>query len=71
METLTLNGRVAANLRGELARRQIKQEDFANKVGMSRPALTAILNDNVNITLARLEVLANALDMEPSKLLND
>lgn len=71
METLQLNSRAAANLRAELARRQIKQEEFAQSIGMSRPTLTAILNGQTNITLSRLEVIAAALDLEPSKLLND
>lgn len=71
METLELNSRTAANIRAELARKQIKQEQFAELVGMSRPRLTMLLNGQTNITLSRLEVIAAALEVEPSKLLND
>lgn len=69
--TDTLNGRAAANIRAELARRRITQEEFAERIGMGRTAVTAMLAGQTAITLPKLERIADALDVEPSKLLND
>jgi len=69
--TDTLNGRAAANIRGELARRRITHEMFAQQIPMSRPALTQMLGGRSGITLDKLERIASLLDVEPSKLLSD
>lgn len=71
MQTLTLTSRVAANIRGQLARRDMTHEEFAERLGLTRNAVTAMLSGRHNITLSRLEVIANLLELEPSKLLND
>lgn len=67
----TLNGRVAANLRAQLAARQMRHEDLAVKAGLSRGAVTAMLSGGSNITLRKLELMADALEIEPAKLLDD
>jgi len=69
--TDTLNGRTAANIRAELARRRITQEEFAERIGMGRTSVTAMLLGQTAITLPKLERIAAVLEVEPSKLLND
>lgn len=69
--TDTLNGRTAANIRAELARRRITQEEFAEQLGMGRTSVTAMLSGQTAITLPKLERIAAVLEVEPSKLLND
>ena len=67
----TLSGRVAANLRAELARRGLTQEAFADQAGVHRTTMTRMLSGSTSIDLDRLDQLARLLDVEPSKLLND
>lgn len=69
--TDTLNSRTAANIRAELARRRITQEEFAERIGMGRTSVTAMLLGQTAITLPKLERIADVLEVEPSKLLND
>lgn len=69
--TDSLNSRTAANIRAELARRRITQEEFAERIGMGRTSVTAMLLGQTAITLPKLERIAAVLDVEPSKLLND
>lgn len=69
--TDTLNGRAAANIRARLGALRMTHEQLAEAAGMSRGAVTAIVNEQTKITLDRLELIATALDVEPSKLLND
>lgn len=71
MQTLTLTSRVAANIRGELAKRDVTHEEFAADLGLTRNAVSAMLSGRHNITLSRLEVIADLLKIEPSKLLDD
>lgn len=71
MQTLTLTSRTAANIRGELAKRGVTHDQLAEHLGLARNAVTAMLSGQVNITLARLETVADFLQLEPSKLLND
>lgn len=65
----TLNGRAAANLRALLAARRMTHEDLAVRAGLSRGVVTAMLSQGSNITLRKLELMADALEVEPSKLL--
>lgn len=67
----TLSGRVAANLRGELARRNLTHEEFAAKVGISRQAITNRVLGRTPISLDELATYAALLEIEPAKLLND
>lgn len=67
----TLNSRAASNLRGEIARRNMTQEEFADKARISRNTLGNILNGRTVIDLDRLQVFAGLLEIEPSKLLDD
>ena len=67
----TLSGRVAANLRAELARRGLTQETFADQAGVHRTTMTRMLNGATSLDLERLEQLARILEIEPAKLLAD
>jgi transcriptional regulator with XRE-family HTH domain len=69
--TDTLNGRVAANLRAELTRRSLTQEQFAEQARIGRTTMQALLAGRVGISLDRLDLFARLLSVEPSKLLND
>jgi transcriptional regulator with XRE-family HTH domain len=68
--TETLSGRAAANLRGEIARRNFTQEEFADKAGISRNTLGNLLAGRTVIDLDRLETFARLLEIEPAKLIN-
>lgn len=69
--TDTLNGRVAANIRAEIAKRRLRQDDVATALDWPRSVLSELLNERTQITLTKLEKIAAVLDVEPSKLLND
>lgn len=69
--TDTLSGRAAANLRGEIARRNMTQEEFAERAEISRNTLGNLLAGRTVIDLDRLERFAAVLGIEPAKLLND
>lgn len=69
--TDTLNGRAATNLRAEIVRKGMTQEEFAEKANFTRATLGNILAGRTAIDLPRLELFAKLLEIEPSKLLND
>lgn len=69
--TDTLNGRVAANIRAELARRSLTQDAFAEQAKLGRTTMQALLAGRVGISLDRLDLFARLLGVEPAKLLND
>jgi transcriptional regulator with XRE-family HTH domain len=69
--TDTLSGRAATNLKAEIIRRGMTQEEFAEKAGISRITMSRILNGHTDMDLTRLEKFAAVLGVEPSKLLND
>lgn len=69
--TDTLNGRAAANLKAEIVRRGMTQEEFAEKANFTRQTLGNILTGKTALDLPRLELFASLLGIEPSKLLND
>lgn len=69
--TDTLNGRAAANIRAQLGARRMTHAELAERAGMSRAVVTALLNETTKMTLVSLELIAGALDIEPAKLLND
>lgn len=67
----TLNDRVATNIRAELTRRKLTQEEFAAKAKIGRTTMQALLAGRVGITINRLALFASILEVEPAKLLND
>jgi transcriptional regulator with XRE-family HTH domain len=69
--TDTLNSRAAANLRAEIARKNITQEEIADRAGLSRQTVSNLLTGRTVIDLGRLELLAGILEVEPARLLTD
>lgn len=67
----TLNDRVATNIRAELTRRKLTQEEFAEKAKLGRTTMQALLAGRVGISIDRLALFAAILEVEPAKLLND
>jgi hypothetical protein len=61
----------AANIRAELARRQMAHQDAADTLGMPRTAVTNRLSGHVSITLEELENFGLLFDMDPRQLLVD
>ena len=68
--TDTLNGRTAANIRALLGARRITHAQLAERAGLSRQSVTAILNESTKITLVTLECVADALDVDPAALIH-
>lgn len=69
--TNSLNSRAAANLRAEIVRKGLTQEQFAEKANFTRATLGNILAGRTAIDLPRLELFADLLEIEPAKLIND
>lgn len=67
--TDTLNGRAAANIRGEIGRRQLRQEDLAARLNWPRSVLSNVVNERTRLTLEKLEQIAGALNVDPVALL--
>ena len=68
MDIRALVGRNVARLRKE---RSLRQEPFSEASGFSQSYLSQIENGRVNLTLLRLNDLAQAFDVHPRELLND
>lgn len=66
----SLNERAVSNIRAEMGRRRLTQVELADRLKWGRTALTELLNGNVQMTLIKLEQIADVLQVEPSKLLN-
>ena len=68
MDIRALVGRNVARLRRE---RALRQEPFGETSGFSQSYLSQIENGRVNLTLLRLNDLAEAFDVHPRELLDD
>jgi transcriptional regulator with XRE-family HTH domain len=62
---------VASNVRRLRAARGWSQEDLADHCGLHRTYVGAIERSERNLTLATLERLAAALEVEPTELLSE
>ena len=69
MTDTTLSGRVAANIRAELARRNTTQEQLATAINMARSSLHHRLSGRTAMTLEEVERIAGALELDPDRLL--
>lgn len=67
--TSSLTDTVAAEVRAELARRNISRTDAAAHLGMSRTLLWQRLRGESPFTVAELEALAELLDVPVSQFL--
>lgn len=70
MTATTLSGRVAANIRAELARKSFTQEQLATHLGVSRSSLNQRLGGRTALDLDEIEKIAKALGIEPARLLS-
>lgn len=64
----TLNRHVAANIRAEVARRGMLQSELADRLNLTRPTVSQILNGTTAITLDRLEQIADVLQVDAAAL---
>lgn len=62
----TLNSRVAANIRAELARRDVPKAEFAEALQWPRSVLGDMLAGRTKITLDKLEQIADLLELAPT-----
>ena len=60
--------RVGQNIRIWRDLKGIKQEDLARKIGITAAALSQIENNISNLTLNRLEDVADSLGIQPEQL---
>lgn len=66
----SLNRHVAAEIRAELARRDITQTDFAQQLGWSGPYFSRRMNGEVPFNTDEIELMAKALELDLGDLLN-
>ena len=69
--TARLSTRVAANLRWEAARYDLRQEDLAELLGCSRTAVSQRFNGKVAWTLDEIGLVADALGVKPGYFLEE
>lgn len=64
-----LSGRLAGNIRAEIARQGMRQEDLAAKLGISRSTLNQRLQGRSQFTVGDLGEVAQILGVTPAALL--
>lgn len=67
--TQTFTDQVAANVRGELARRRLGQVQIAQALGISQAAVSRRLNGSVPLDVNELAVIARLLGVSAADLL--
>lgn len=60
----------AKNLKRIRKEKGIKQDDFLNVDGISRSLISMVETAKSDITLSKLKIIADVLDVEPKELLN-
>lgn len=63
--------RIAANVRAELARKQVTQADIAERLHFSRAAIGRRTSGHVDFKITELYVIAEMLDVPVSALLGE
>ena len=71
MAVTTTTGEVAAEIRAELARRQIPQVRIADLLGLSQVSVSRRLTGQTPISVDELALIAGFLDVPISDLLKD
>jgi len=64
-----ISKKLGANIKRIRLRRKMSQGDICRKLNMDRSYMSAIEGGKKNITIAKLEELANALDVSVDELL--
>ena len=67
--TKTITQRVAANVRAELARNELRQDKVVAALCMSQSAVSRRLKGQVDFTVTELSVVAKLVGLEPQDLL--
>ena len=65
----TLNSRTAANIRAELAARRMTHAQLAERSGLSRAQVSALLREETKITLDHVDLIAEGLGLGRVELL--
>jgi transcriptional regulator with XRE-family HTH domain len=60
---------VAANVRAEMARQRVTQQDLIERTGWSQPRISRRLTGAVAFDVAELAIVARALGKAPAELL--
>ena len=67
--TKTITQRVAANVRAELARNELRQDKVVSALCLSQSAVSRRLKGQVDFTVTELSVVAKLVGLEPQDLL--
>lgn len=65
----TSRGDIAANVRAELARKQLEQKDIAAALGKSNAAISERMNARLSWRIDELQAIAQLLDVTLDQLL--
>jgi transcriptional regulator with XRE-family HTH domain len=69
MTNTNLSRTLAGNIRAEIARRGVTQEELATRIGMARSSLSHRLAGRISFDVDDLSRIAEALEVEPASLL--
>ena len=61
----------AANLRAQRQLRNLSQEGLADRAGLHRTYVSSVERGERNVSIDNIERLSNALDIDPSILIQD
>ncbi|MCT2282590.1 helix-turn-helix domain-containing protein [Micromonospora chalcea] len=64
-----VRGKIAAEIRAEMARKRMTQRDLADKLGIAQPAVQLRLSGQRPFRAEELVVIAAALGVEPGQFL--
>ncbi|MEU4592589.1 MULTISPECIES: helix-turn-helix domain-containing protein [Micromonospora] len=64
-----VRGKIAAEIRAEMARKRMTQRDLADKLGIAQPAVQLRLSGQRPFRAEELVVIAGALGVEPGQFL--
>lgn len=65
----TLNQRVAAGVRAELARHGMSQAKLARHLGLSLNSLRRRMNDEISFTVDEADLICQLFDVQPNELI--
>ena len=66
----TVPAQIAANVRVELARHNMRQKELAERIGLKPAMLSHRLQGRTDLSLHEIDLIADALDVPVSKLLH-
>ena len=60
---------VIANIRAEMARNGVRQQDLANRLGIAQQGISARLRGQTPITAAEIQAIADEIGCHPEKFI--